>query len=174
MTDDMIESPTSAEYLVSATDDQTLLRRTFGCFPKGVVAVCAHIDNRPVGLTMSSFTSVSLEPPLVSICVMRSSRRWTLLRSADRLGLSVLAREHEQLCRRLASADSEVFDGEYVTPEGAVLLPGATAWLDCSLDAEVDAGDHTIAVLQVHRLRARPVHTPLVYHASKFHQLATT
>lgn len=174
MSDHVVEIATSAEDLMSATDDQALLRRTFGCFPKGVVAVCAQVDNRPVGLTISSFTSVSLQPPLVSICVMRSSRRWTLLRQAERLGLSFLAREHEELCRRLASSDSDVFGGEHVTPEGAVLLRGATAWLDCSLHDELDAGDHTIALLRVRRLRAQPIQAPLVFHASKFHQLAAT
>ncbi|VEG52627.1 oxidoreductase [Mycolicibacterium aurum] len=174
MTREVTETAISADDLVPSTDDQKLLRRTFGCFPKGVAAVCAHIDNRPVGLTISSFTSVSLQPPLVSICVMRSSRRWTLLRQAERLGLSFLAREHEELCRCLASSDFDVLEGQHVTPEGAVLLPGATAWLDCSLYTELEAGDHTIALLRVHRLGARPAQAPLVFHASKFHQLVAT
>ena len=74
--------------------DGTELRRAFGCFPSGVTAVCAIIDGEPVGMAASSFTSVSIDPPLASICVQNSSTTWPRLRNQPRLGLSVLAEDH--------------------------------------------------------------------------------
>jgi flavin reductase (DIM6/NTAB) family NADH-FMN oxidoreductase RutF len=116
---------------------------------------------------------VSLDPPLVSICVMRGSRRWSRLRTAPRLGLSFLGRGHQDLCRALASSDVDGFSGLDLTctAEGAVLLPDATAWLDCTVYGEMEAGDHVIVLLRVQRLAARPSLSPLIFHSSRFHQL---
>ncbi|MEO0438763.1 MAG: flavin reductase family protein [Pseudomonadota bacterium] len=159
--------------LNDATDSLTL-RRTFGCFPSGVAAVCAQVDNAPLGLLVSSFTSVSLEPPLVSICIMNGSRRWEMLKEAPRLGLSFLGDGQEKECKQLAGPIEKGFDGvEYeTTGEGAILVNEATAWLDCSLHQEFDAGDHTIALLRIEALNSRPTLTPLVFHNSQFHRLA--
>lgn len=163
-------SPCTLEDVV----DPSTLRRTFACFPSGVAAVCAIAEEEPVGLLVSSFTSVSLEPPLVSICIMKGSRRWSLLRDADRLGVSFLGDKQQQVCRQLTAKPEEGFDGLdfSATPEGAVLLHDATAWLDCSLHNEIDAGDHTIVLLRIEALHARPTQTPLVFHNSQFHSLA--
>jgi flavin reductase (DIM6/NTAB) family NADH-FMN oxidoreductase RutF len=68
---------------LSAVSNGTQLRKVFGRFPSGVVAVCADVDGAPVGMLVSSFTSVSLEPALASVCVMESSRSWSLLRRAQ-------------------------------------------------------------------------------------------
>lgn len=150
------------------------LRQAFGCFPSGVAAVCAEADGRPVGLAASSFTSVSVDPPLVSICVQHSSRTWPVLRERPRLGLSVLAEGHDAVCARLASRTGDRFAGAdwTATPEGGVFLHGATAWLDCSIHAEVPAGDHTIALLLVNGVRADPAAAPLIFHGSRFRRLA--
>ena len=154
--------------------DPSVLRRTFACFPSGVAAVCANVPQGAVGLLVSSFTSVSLEPPLVSICIMNGSRRWSQLRSAARLGLSFLGDSQRRVCEQLAASPERGLDGLDIsaTPEGAVLLRDATAWLDCSLHEEVDAGDHTIVLLRIEALHARPTQPPLVFHNSRFHRLA--
>lgn len=159
--------------LNDATDSLTL-RRTFGCFPSGVAAVCAEVEGGPVGLLVSSFTSVSLEPPLVSICIMKGSKRWDLLREVPRMGLSFLGDNQQQDCKQISGAYEKSFEGvEYEsTKDGAILLNEATAWLDCSLHQEVDAGDHTIALLRIEALNSRPTLTPLVFHNSQFHRLA--
>ncbi|MEM8661715.1 MAG: flavin reductase family protein [Pseudomonadota bacterium] len=154
--------------------DPSQLRRTFACFPSGVAAVCAHRDDGPIGLLVSSFTSVSLDPPLVSMCIMNGSRRWSLLRDAPRLGLSFLGDSQQQECKQLAGPLEQGFDGlEFrSTPEGAVLLHDTTAWLDCSLYEEIPAGDHVIALLRIEGLEPRPTQAPLVFHNSQFHRLA--
>lgn len=160
--------------IAAVPNDPTALRSAYACFPSGVTAVCALIDSRPVGIAASSFTPVSIGPPLVSVCVQNTSTTWPLLRGRRRLGLSVLAEAQDLECRALAMKDGDRFanvDWEF-TPEGAVLINGATAWLDCSIHAEVPAGDHAIVLLGIHGLRATPEVPPLVFHGSRFRRLA--
>jgi flavin reductase (DIM6/NTAB) family NADH-FMN oxidoreductase RutF len=153
--------------------DTTSLRTVYGAFPTGVTAIAALIDGPPVGLVASSFTTVSLAPPLVSVCMAHTSSTWPVLRRAERLGISVLGTEHRSICRRLAGPSDERFTGVAwrATPDGAVLLDGAGAWLECSVDKEVRAGDHDIVVLRVHDLHADKAVDPLVFHASTFRSL---
>lgn len=159
--------------MTAVVHDTTSLRAVYGAFPSGVTAVAALIDGAPVGLAASSFTTVSLTPPLVSVCMARTSTTWPVLRRAERLGISVLGAEHRSVCRRLAGPSGERFTGVAwrPTPDGAVLLDGAGAWLECSVHQEVGAGDHDIVVLQVHDLHADKAVDPLVFHASTFRSL---
>ncbi|MEO0962195.1 MAG: flavin reductase family protein, partial [Pseudomonadota bacterium] len=140
----------------------------------GVAAVCADTEKGPVGLLVSSFTSVSLDPPLVSICIMKGSHRWSLLQMAERLGVSFLGDNQQAICAQLSASQSYGLDALPVsaTDEGALMLQDATAWLDCSLHREIDAGDHTIALLRIEGLEASPGLTPLIFHNSQFHRLA--
>ncbi|BBX73009.1 oxidoreductase [Mycobacterium shinjukuense] len=154
--------------------DEVALRRAFGCFPCGVIAVCAMVDDQPVGMAASSFTSVSVAPPLVSICVQNSSTTWPRLRHRPHLGVSVLAEGHDQACMSLSRKEgdrfAEVFWSEL--PTGGVVIHGAGAWLDCRPHAEIPAGDHLIALLEICALRADPDTPPLVFYASRFRRLA--
>ncbi|MEU7815320.1 flavin reductase family protein [Pseudonocardia sp. NPDC049154] len=151
-----------------------MLRSVFGCFPSGVTAVCAQVDGVPVGMAASSFTSVSMDPPLVSVCVQNSSRTWPLLRGAARIGLSVLSAAQDRACRTLSAktgdrfADVDWFSGE----DGAIFINEATALLDCTLHSEVPAGDHAIVLLQIQQVFANHAAAPLVFHGSRFHRLA--
>ncbi len=153
--------------------DRAELRRVFGAFPSGVTAVAALIDAVPIGIAASSFTSVSLHPPLVSVSIAHASTTWPVLRAAPRFGLSVLAEGQERAGRQLAARDADRFDAvEWrATEDGAVLLAGASAWLECSSYAQYPAGDHDIVVLQVHDLDADHDIRPLVFHASQFRRL---
>jgi flavin reductase (DIM6/NTAB) family NADH-FMN oxidoreductase RutF len=153
----------------TATLDGSELRRAFGCFPSGVTAVCALVDGEPVGMAASSFTSVSLDPPLVSVCVALSSATWAQLRTAERLGVSVMSASQESACRSLSSRGDRFAGVDwFATEEGAVLLRDAPATLDCSIEAELPAGDHHIALLRIHTLAADPAIEPLVFHRSRF------
>ncbi|WP_405010020.1 flavin reductase family protein [Kitasatospora sp. NBC_01539] len=150
------------------------LRRAFGCFPSGVTALCARGDGGPVGLAASSFTSVSMEPPLVSVCIQHTSTTWPKLRERPRLGLSVLAEGQDEVCARLASRTGDRFAGTdwSASEHGSVFVEGATLWLDCSIHEEVPFGDHDIVLLRVHGISAAPDTSPLVFHASRFRSLA--
>lgn len=150
------------------------LRHAFGCFPSGVTAICAEVDGLPVGLAASSFTSVSIEPPLVSVCMQHSSATWPTLKGRPRLGLSVLAEGQDEVCTRLASKAGDRFAGTHsvVADDGSLFIDGATLWLDCSIHAEVASGDHDIVLLDVHGLWADSTTPPLVFHGSRFRRLA--
>lgn len=153
--------------------DPVELRRAFGCFPSGVTAVCTLVDGVPDGMAASSFTSVSVDPPLVSVCVQDTSTTWPRLRHRKRLGVSVLAESQDVTCKNLAMKTGDRFAGVdwTATDEGAVFVRGATVWLDCSVYEEVTAGDHLIVLLHIHGLRAEPDVAPLVFHGSRFRQL---
>jgi flavin reductase (DIM6/NTAB) family NADH-FMN oxidoreductase RutF len=153
--------------------DAAMLRRVFGCFPSGVTAVCALVDGVPAGMAASAFTPVSLDPPLVSLCVQNSSTTWPRLRGADRLGISVLAESHDVVGRQLSLRTGDRFAGLDVrtTAAGALLVGGAAAWLECTVEAELPAGDHVIALLRIHALDGTPDVAPLVFHGSRFRRL---
>jgi flavin reductase (DIM6/NTAB) family NADH-FMN oxidoreductase RutF len=151
-----------------------VLRMAFSCFPSGVTALCSLIDGEPVGMAASSFTSVSLDPPTVLVCVSHTSATWELLRRAERLGVSILSAGHDTACRQLAARQGDRFAGVgwNATAEGAVLLEGASLWLECAVDQEVSAGDHDVILLRIHALESDPDIPPLVFHGSNFRRLA--
>lgn len=150
------------------------LRVAYGCFPSGVTAVCALRENQPLGIALSSFVAVSMEPPLVAVCVKHPSTTWPRLVDRPRLGLSVLGADHDAVCRQLASKNGDRFAGLdwSATDEGAVFLHEAAAWMDCTIHQIIPAGDHDIILLRVDAIRVHKDVGPLVFHASTFHNLA--
>lgn len=160
--------------IVPDPDDTDPLRRVFGTFPSGVVAVCALRDAAPVGIVASSFVAVSMNPPLVSVCVQHTSTTWPLLADRPRLGLSVLGMTHDRACRQIAAKTGDRFAGidHTATDEGAVLLQGAAAWLDCSIDTVLSAGDHDLVLFRVEAMQPHEEVAPLIFHGSRLHALS--
>ncbi|WP_319449781.1 MULTISPECIES: flavin reductase family protein [unclassified Mycobacterium] len=160
----------------AARDDPQQLRAAYSCFPSGLAAICALAESSPVGLVASSFTSVSLNPPLVSVCIQNSSTTWPLLRGRDHLGVSILAEGQQLQCRALSLKIGNRFaDVDWnASAHGAVFVEGSVAWFECTLHGEVPAGDHLIALLEIHSLQADPEASPLVFHASQLRRLAAT
>lgn len=154
--------------------DGATLRRAFGCFPSGVIAVCAAVDGVPIGMAASAFTPVSLDPPLVSVCIQHTSTTWPLLRRRPYLGVSVLAEGHDEACISLSRKTGDRFAGVGWTelPDGSVIVHGSTAALDCRLRDEIPAGDHLIVLLEICSLQADLDRAPLVFHGSRFRRLA--
>lgn len=155
------------------TIDPVELRKAFACFPSGVVGLCALIDDSPVGIAANSFASVSLDPPLASVCVAHTSTTWPVLAAAPRLGVSVLSAEGEQASRQLSAKGIDRFADLMwtATEHGAIYLDQAVLHLDTSIEAQVVAGDHDIVVLRVHDIVARPERGPLVFHGSRYRHL---
>lgn len=156
--------------------DPVALRQAFGVFPTGVVALAAEVDGVPVGLAASSFTSVSLDPPLVSVSVARTSKTWPDLRRARHFGVTVLADHHGAVCRQLSGPVEGRFVGVDLSTseDGAVTLDEGLVRFDCTLYREVEAGDHIIVLLQVHGVDAGAEDDaghPLVFHRSGFGRL---
>jgi len=153
--------------------DPRRLRDAFGVFPSGVVAVAAQVDGEPVGLAASSFTTVSLDPPLVSFSIRTASKTWPDLRRSPRLGVTILADHHGPLARQLAGDPAHRFDDVplLLGDDGALTLPDGLAQFDTSIYREVDAGDHTIVLLRLHGVRQDDHAMPLVFHRSTFDSL---
>jgi flavin reductase (DIM6/NTAB) family NADH-FMN oxidoreductase RutF len=149
------------------------LRRVFGSFPTGVTVVAGVVDGVPAGLAVNSFVSVSLDPPMVSVCAAHTSRTWPILRQAGRIGVSVLGAHQEHVGRQLSAHGVDRFAALRwrSSPDGAVLLDGASAWLDCAVEREIPAGDHDIVLLRVYDLDADPHVAPLVFHGSRYRRL---
>jgi flavin reductase (DIM6/NTAB) family NADH-FMN oxidoreductase RutF len=149
------------------------LRRVYGAYPTGVAVVAGLVGGRPAGIAASSFVPVSLDPPLVSVCVAHTSTTWPLLRESPRIGISVLGAHQEHVGRRLGARTGDRFAGvEWrSTADGSVLVEGASAWFDCTIEQQVRSGDHDIVVFRVHDLDASADVPPLVFHASTFRRL---
>ena len=153
--------------------DAAALRRAYACFPSGVTALCGLVGGLPDGMAASSFTSVSLDPPIVSLCVAHTSTTWPRLAALPTLGVSVLAEGHTELARSLSAKQGDRFAAARwtSTASGAVLLHGSTLWLECAVDSVVAAGDHDIVLLAVRSLCTFPDVEPMVFHGSAFRQL---
>ncbi|MFI5678717.1 flavin reductase family protein [Streptomyces cellulosae] len=160
--------------LVATPADPAVLRQAFGCFPSGVTALCALDSGTPLGMAASTFTPVSLQPPLVSVCVQETSSTWPKLQKRSRLGLSVLTEGQDLVCRSPAAKNGDRFAdvGWEAVEDGSVSIHGANLWLDCSIHSEIPGGDHTIVLLEIHGLKAEPDRAPLVFHGSPFRRLA--
>ncbi len=160
--------------LLDDISEKADLRRLFGRFPTGVTALCAKDRDEPVGMTASAFVAVSLDPALVSVCIKRGSGTWRQLRTQERVGISFLGNGHAATARQLAQKTSDRFLGlaYEATPDGAIFLTDATAWLECSVEQEIAAGDHDIVLFRLHRAAVADGILPLVFHSSDFHTLA--
>ncbi|MDP8987892.1 MAG: flavin reductase family protein [Actinomycetota bacterium] len=145
---------------------EALLRQVLGRFPTGVVVVTASDGAVPVGLSVSSFTSVSLHPPLVAFCADRRSRSWAGIRRSGTFCVNVLAEDQEALSRLFATRGAEKFRGVgwSPAPSGSPRLEGVLAWLDCRIEAVHDGGDHEICVGRVDELGVERGDGPLVFY----------
>lgn len=147
--------------------DDAHFRQVLGHFCTGVVVVTALDDGAPVGFTAQSLTSVSLDPPLVSVCPARTSTTWPRIRAAGAFCVSILADDQEVTCRAFAKPGPDKFAGIGWTPSpatGSPLLDGAVAWVDCRLEAEYEAGDHLIALGAVLDLGVAEGKQPLLFY----------
>jgi flavin reductase (DIM6/NTAB) family NADH-FMN oxidoreductase RutF len=154
----------------AAVADTALFRGVLGHFCTGLVVVSALGPDGPQGLTCQSFASLSLDPPLVLFSPARTSTSWPRIREIGTFCVSVLAEGQQQLSAQLARSGPDKFAGvEWnATPLGAPRLDGAVAWLDCTLHAEYDGGDHTIVVAAVRHLGAQPHVRPLLYYQGRY------
>jgi 3-hydroxy-9,10-secoandrosta-1,3,5(10)-triene-9,17-dione monooxygenase reductase component len=157
----------AASARADAAPDPRAFRDALGRFPTGVAFVTAMPDGEPAGLIVSSLTSVSLEPPLLSFCPSRGSLTWSRMRRTQRFGVNVLGRGHERFARSASPAGADRFAGVdwELGPGGAPLVTDALAALECDIVAEHPAGDHWIVVGRVDSIVMSPLDDPLVFFA---------
>jgi flavin reductase (DIM6/NTAB) family NADH-FMN oxidoreductase RutF len=132
--------------------DPAQFRQLLGRFATGVSIITVTApDGRLLGMTANSLSSVSLSPPLVSVCVEQTAEMHDAILKVDMFVLNVLSSSQETLARRFADKHEDRFDGigYHMTPDGLVLLGGALAHIECQRYAEYPGGDHTIVVGKV-------------------------
>ncbi len=159
---------------MSSSVDAAQFRELCGRFATGVVVVTTvGVDEAPTGMTANSFTSVSLEPPLVSINVEHAAEFHAAIATAPRFAINVLGTDQETLSRRFAGLGNDRFAGigYRKTERGVIALTGAIAVLECEVVQRVPIGDHTIVV---GRVVAGEVHDgrPLLYFRGGYHTLS--
>ncbi|MET3353557.1 UNVERIFIED_ORG: flavin reductase (DIM6/NTAB) family NADH-FMN oxidoreductase RutF [Xanthobacter viscosus] len=155
--------------------DTRAFRCTLGAFATGVAIVAAEgEDGTLVGMTMSSFNAVSLDPPLVLFSVARAALSLPALKSARAYGISVLAHHQQDLSGRFARAQGEKWAGvaHLRGAGGAPLIAEAAAHLECAPHAIHDGGDHEIFIARVLAHRCEPEAAPLVFHAGRYRSLS--
>ncbi|MBW3643287.1 MAG: flavin reductase family protein [Actinobacteria bacterium] len=141
-------------------------RSVLGHFPTGVAVITATASSGPVGLSVNSFTAVSLDPPLVAFCADRRSGSWAAMRRGGAFCVNVLAEDQEAVSRVFATRGADKFEGIgwSPAPSGSPRLHGALAWIDCTIEAVHDGGDHEICVGRVGELDVEPGDGPLVFY----------
>jgi flavin reductase (DIM6/NTAB) family NADH-FMN oxidoreductase RutF len=149
-------------------------REALGSFPTGVAVVTAAGAGAHMGITVNSFTSVSLDPPLVLWCMDRKSSRHGLFSKAPAFTVNILGTEHKGVSARLARPGEHALDGlELIKTElGPPGLADSLAILECATERTLDAGDHTILLGLVLRFSRPGNSAPLVYFGGKYSALA--
>jgi 3-hydroxy-9,10-secoandrosta-1,3,5(10)-triene-9,17-dione monooxygenase reductase component len=153
--------------------DSARFRQVLGHFPTGVVAVSAIDGGQPVGLAVASFTSVSLDPPLVGFFPSKASTTWPRIARSGSFVANILAEHQQDLCQSFSASGGDKFarctwrHGA----NGAPLLDGAVAWIECSVRSVLDTGDHWLVLGEVRELTARSGHSPLIFHRGQYKQL---
>jgi 3-hydroxy-9,10-secoandrosta-1,3,5(10)-triene-9,17-dione monooxygenase reductase component len=145
--------------------DPAHYRTVLGHFASGVTVITAHGADGPVGMAANSFSSVSLDPPLVLFCAAHSSSTWPKIQATGAFCVNILAEDQEDVCRLFATKDVDRFAqiGWHKGPSGSPVLDGVLAHIDCTTVAEHDAGDHAIVVGRVIELEVHHEGGPLTF-----------
>jgi len=150
----------------AAGPDGARFRQVLGHFATGVTVVTSIDEGGPVGLAVNSFTSVSLDPPLVALCVNKTSTTWPRVRAIGHFTVNILGADQEAVSRTFASTTGDRFHGIgwRPSPSGSPVLDGALAWIDATVEAEHDAGDHVLVIGRVTGLDISREAAPLVFY----------
>jgi flavin reductase (DIM6/NTAB) family NADH-FMN oxidoreductase RutF len=158
-------------------EKQEQFRRAMGCFATGVTVITVDYEGAVQGMTANAFTSVSLDPLLVLVCVDHEARTHSHLQARKRFGINVLSEQQRAISEHYARPDRDpalaepeagaAFDR---TAHGTPVLRGALAYLECRLQSAQDAGDHTIFIAEVEEVLVR-AGEPLLYFQSGYRAL---
>jgi flavin reductase (DIM6/NTAB) family NADH-FMN oxidoreductase RutF len=149
-------------------------RSVLGRLPTGVVVVTGGDQEHPSGLVVGSFMSVSLVPPLVAVCVAKTSTSWPAIEAGGSFCANVLAEGQEELARRFAVSGGDKFAGVAWSPApttGSPLLEGVAAWIDCRIYERYEGGDHWLVLGEVHELGGLRDGGALIFHGGSFRPL---
>ncbi|WP_067621796.1 flavin reductase family protein [Alicyclobacillus acidiphilus] len=152
------------------TIDAAHFRRALGRFASGVTVVTMAFGEEVSGITVSAFASLSLNPPLVLVCIDKSSSTLGLIRRGKSFAVNILASDQRDLSNHFASKQPDKMAGipHRVGQLGNPILHGTQANLECVLREEFDGGDHFILIGEVHAVEVDEAKTPLLYYSSQY------
>lgn len=151
--------------------DSATFRKVLGSYPTGVCAITATgADGQPIGMVVGTFTSVSLDPPLVGFLPDKSSSTWPLIEATGRFCVNVLGSDQQATCRSLAARGPDKFAGvEWATSRlGTPEIAGCIAYIDCSIDQVVEAGDHWFVLGRVEAMDVARDEDPMLFHRGRY------
>jgi flavin reductase (DIM6/NTAB) family NADH-FMN oxidoreductase RutF len=172
MASDLEGRPSAAMPL--SEEFQRHFKHVLGHFATGVAVLTSMDDDQPIGMTVQSFSSLSLDPPLVLVCPSVKSTSWPLIASAGRLCVNLLVEGQADLARQFAISGGDKYSGVAWTPALSTrspVLSAAGAWIDCVIQADHDGGDHRIVVCEVLDLDVTSHMKPLVFFQSGFQRI---
>ena len=154
--------------------DSREFRHILGHYPTGVCAVTAVADGVPVGMIVGSFTSVSLEPPLVAFLPDRSSTTWPRVMAAGAFCVNVLTERQQSVCDAISSKAPDKFEtiAYRLSGAGVPIIEGVVAWVECDVYAVHEAGDHFIAIGLVKAMAVEQPESPLVFHRGSYRSIS--
>ena len=156
--------------------DTGAFRHALGQFPTGVCVVTAMVDGTRLGMTVSSFNSLSLDPPLVLFSIDRRAASLPLWERAETVAVHILAENQKDISNRFARALANKWEGMSVSQgvRGAPLLPGVAAVFECAVSTRHDGGDHTLFILAVERFLSFADRGPLVFGKGRYAALQSS
>ncbi|MEV7343322.1 flavin reductase family protein [Streptomyces sp. NPDC093544] len=156
------------------TLNQRELRGILGRYATGVVLVTAQTPGGPAGMAVNSFTSVSLDPPLVALCAAHTSTTWPAIRATGSFAVTILGGQHADLCRLFSEHGADRFAGRdwARSTSGHPLPADGLAWLECRISVIHPAGDHELVIASADEGALTDTVDPLVFHAGRFRGLA--
>ncbi|HAX04399.1 MAG TPA: monooxygenase [Acidimicrobiaceae bacterium] len=145
--------------------DSGVFRNVLGHFPTEVTAVTAVNNGKPIGMAIGSFTSVSLDPPLVAFLPGKESGSWKEIREAGSFCVNVMGHDQMEVCGVMASRVEDKFEGVdwSPAPSGSPIINGSVAYIDCNIEVVHDGGDHDIVIGRVLELEVMDSKSPLVF-----------
>lgn len=165
--EDVAVAPDDEEALAAARQ----FRDVLGRFASGVTVVTAMSGGEPVGMTCQSFSSVSLRPPMVMFVPAKTSRAWPMIQRAGRFCVNLLAYEQSEISNTMATRGIDKFAGIDWKPTeatGSPLLDGVLGWVDCTIHAVHEAGDHYVVIGRVQELGTTPAQNPLLFFQGQY------
>lgn len=156
----------------ASPESQRHFRDVLGRFASGVTVVTSLSNGEPVGMTAQSFTSVSLHPPLVLFCPAKTSQAWPSMQRAGFFCVNLLSEGQDEISNQFARRGTEKFAGIGWKPAstGAPLLDGVLGWVDCTVYAVHEAGDHYVVLGQVQDLGISDAPHPLLFYKGAYHR----
>ena len=153
-----------------ATIDPAAFRQVLGAYPTGVVVITAmDEDATPAGMVVGTFTSVSLDPPLVGFLPDKNSSSWHKIEKAGHFAVNVLGSDQQQLCRQVAGKGDRFAGVELtISDHGLPVLADAIVTIECSIHSVTEAGDHWFVLGNVLRMETPRDSDPMLFHRGRY------